>query len=712
MHRYKTPTVLQMEATECGAVAIAIILGFYDKYISLEELRSRCRVSRDGSNAQYMLEAMRYYGMDAKAATTEDSLTLASLNQPVIVFWEFNHFIVVENITDKFAYVNDPATGPRKIPKNDFDKSFTGLFFLVEPGPNFQPSGEKPSAIKMLKSHFTGALTAFYYITLATLALIIPALILAATTKVFIDDVLISGYVNWINPLLTLMLLTALVQVGLLFVKNLYLLRMHTQLNLKRSSVFFWHILRLPIDFFAQRYKGDIVTRVLANERVASLLSIGFTTSVVDILSIIFYLIIMFFFSIPLTLVVLVAVALNVTVFVFVSRKIADITFLFLQEQGKLTSYEMMGIQSIDSLKAMACENDFFRRWAGQHAKIINSVHKLAIYNQVLNLAPSLIFGLLTVAIVGSGAWLILAGKLSAGTLIAFQILISYVVSPIQGLIGLCTSFQTTRGDLLRLDDVLRSPQDQRLDEEGKKKLPAEAFDDKISLDQIGFHYVEGRPILEDITFTIQPGSQVAIVGATGCGKSTLAKLISGLYQPQNGDILLGNTAINDIDPEDFAQHFSFVDQDITLFSGTVFENLSLWNTNKDYNYISKAMQDACIENDVIARGGMHTEITEAGENFSFGQRQRLEIARALSNNPRILILDEATSSLDAELENQIYANIKRRGCTQIIIAHRLSAIRDCDEIIVLHEGKIYERGKHDDLIKNEGLYYKLFTTE
>lgn len=705
-----------MEAAECGAAALSIILAYYGRYESLEKLRVECGVSRDGSKAINMLKVARKYGLTAQGAKVEELESLQEVPFPYILFWQFNHFVVLDGIKNNKFYINDPATGPRVVDRNEFDKSFTGIILTFEPTPQFKKGGKPPSLYHQLKDRMEKSKKAVLFVILASLALVIPGIIIPGFTKIFIDDILIAQTHNWLLPLLVGMTITAILRGILTLLQQKYLLRLEVKLMLSASVKFFWHVLRLPITFFHQRYAGDIEERVSANNRVAELLTGDLSSSVVSLISMVFFAIIMLLLSWPLAIIGIIVAILNFSLLYFVSRRMTDASRRYLQESGRLMGVEMNGLQSIETLKAMGNDNDFFQRWAGFHAKMVNSEQRLMKYEQFLLIISQLLTGLLTVIILGLGSWLIIRGQITVGTLVAFQSLMVSFIAPSNTLLGFGKDIQRIRGDLARLDDVIKHPEDSRLADLKEPKGPQQGIaklNGEIELSNVTFGYsLLDPPFIENFSLSIKPNSRIAIVGKSGSGKSTISKLICGLYEPWEGKIDLDGKQLSEVSPAVIADSLSLVDQDIFLFEGNIRDNLTLWDQSFSEFSIDQAIKDACIDDVIIERGGLGAKVTEGGVNFSGGQCQRFEIARALVNQPTILILDEATASLDPMMEKTIYDNLKKRQLTLLIISHRLSTIRDCDEIIVLEEGKIIQRGVHQQLINEEGLYKQLITWE
>jgi NHLM bacteriocin system ABC transporter peptidase/ATP-binding protein len=707
-----------MEAAECGAAALGIVLGYHGRIVPLEELRVACGISRDGAKASNVVKAARNYGMIAKGFKKEPD-ELRSLKPPFIAFWGFGHFLVIEGFGKKGVYVSDPANGRRVATYEEFDRAYTGVVLTFEPGPGFHEGGARPSLLAAMRRRLKGSEWALAFVVLASLALIVPGIVIPIFSQIFIDQYLVQGSQSILRPLLIGMLLTAPLRAGLTWLQQRYLLRLQTKLAVGMSSTLFWHTLRLPLEFYGQRYAGEIGSRVTVNDRIAQLLSGQVATTALNVLTVLFYVVVMFQYDTVLTLIGVSFAALNFVALRFVSRQRIDTNQRLLLERGKLTGVSMGGLQSIESLKATGSESDFFVRWAGLQAKLVEAQQRLGTSTQIVSGIPTMLAALTTAAILGVGALRVMSGDFTIGMLVAFQSLMVSFMSPIGQMVTLGTTLQETRGDLSRVEDVLRYETDPQVpakisaDETVPPGMPTE-LSGHLRLRNLTFGYSRLEPpLIEGFNLTLEPGSRVALIGASGSGKSTVAKLVTGLYSPWEGEILFDGWPRAEVSHGLLTSSLAMVDQDINLLEGTVTENLTLWDTTVPKRRIVRAAKDAGIHDDIAARpGGYGSKVEEAGRNFSGGQRQRLEIARALVGDPTLLIFDEATSALDPTTESVIDDNLRRRGCTCLIIAHRLSTIRDCDEIIVLDRGKVVQRGTHEEMRDVEGPYARLIEAQ
>lgn len=715
--RVKVPSILQLEAVECGAASLAMILSFYGKQVPLEQLRIEMGVSRDGVKANNILKVARNYGLVAKGFRKEPS-QLKQMVVPMIIHWNFNHFLVLEGFHKDQVFLNDPAKGRRTVSFEEFDQAFTGVVLTFELTPAFETGGEKPSLVDSFIKRLHGYGDALWYVLLMGFMFSLTGMVIPMFSKIFVDDILIQQTSDWLIPLVIGMLFTFVLRVSLLAVKNHVQLKFENQHALQSASHFFGHLLKMPIDFFYQRYIGEIGNRVRYHLDVSHFFANRLASLSIDILMIVLYMVIMMQYSVILTIIGIVTAVFNMMLSVMIMQKQETLNMKLIQDEGKLSGVSMTGLLMIETIKSGGYEHDFFSRWAGFQTKYLNNAQKLGAKNQVLLALPGLLESLTMVLILVIGGYLVMAGETTVGSLVAFQSLMGSFLLPVKNIVFALPELQHIKGKLNQLDDVVNYPIDPafiKVEEtpvhEWKKpvKLMGEVEMNNISF---GFSRL-APPLIEDFHLTLLPGELVAIVGGSGSGKSTIAKLLTGLYAPWSGDIMLDKVPKEQWPKWIITNSLSMVNQDIHLFEGTIRENITMWDQTIREEDMIKAAKIACIHDDIISlRDGYDHLIQEGGRNFSGGQRQRLEIARALVNNPSILVLDEATSALDSIVEKEILQGIRALGCSCLIIAHRLSTIRNCDDIIVLNQGKIVQRGRHHELIAEEGFYKQLIEAD
>ncbi|MBK1735238.1 NHLP family bacteriocin export ABC transporter peptidase/permease/ATPase subunit [Halorhodospira abdelmalekii] len=704
---------MQMEAVECGAAALAMILAYYGRHVPLEELRIQCGVSRDGSKASNVIRAARKWGLEARG-TRRELEEIGEISLPAIVFWNFNHFVVLEGFSRRGVHINDPAMGSRLVTYEEFDEAFTGVVLEFKPGVDFQPGGERPSTLTAILKRSSGMAPGAIFLILVGLAFVVPNLLVPIFTKVFVDEILVGQLDSWLMPLLVGMVVAAVSLILLSWLESTALLRLQSKLSITSSSRFFWHVIRLPLSFYQQRTPGEISDRVALNEDVAETLVMDVATTVIALMKIGFFLALMFFFDWLLTLIAVGVAVLNVVILRLVARLRSDRSQRLLIDRGKLAGTSQSGLRGIETIKASGSESDFFAKWAGYHARTVNAEQSLARLTIPLGIVPALLNGINTALILGIGGMQVMEGALTIGALVAFQALVAQFVEPVNELVDIGSNVQEMTGSMRRLDDVMRHPT--QIQPESVPLLTEEQptrLEGRLTIRDLtyGFSPLD-PPLVDGFSLDLLPGQRVALVGPSGCGKSTIARMVVGLYQPWSGEILFDGKPRGYWHRDVLLSSIAMVDQDVMLFAGTVRENLTMWDASIPEERLLQAGKDAAIHPIIASRsGGYEGYVNEGGGNFSGGQRQRLEIARALISMPSLLIMDEATSALDPESELIVDRNIRRRGCSCLIVAHRLSTIRDCDQIIVLDGGKVVERGAHDELMSANGAYRALVET-
>lgn len=714
-HIARTPTILQLEAVECGSAALGMILGYYGRILPATTLRRECGVSRDGSKASNLIKAARRYGMLAKGFSKSVE-GLQDLKPPYIVFWNFNHFLVVEGYGKGKVFLNDPASGHRVVTAEEFDQSFTGIVLVMEPGPDFEKGGRQPSMIKAIRERLAGASSAIAFCILAGFLLVIPGLAIPAFSQVFLDSILVERRIDWLRPIIVAMIIAVLLQAVLKFIQLRYLRRLRIALSIRLSSRFMWQLLRLPSIFYAQRYSGEVANRSLINDKLADTLSGKLAQTAIDVVMMVFYAALMFYYDVVITSLGVGFVLLNMLVLRWISRRRVEANMRVLQEYGKAHGTAIAGLQGMETIKSGGLESGLFARWSGYYAKATNARQDLEISNQGLSVIPGFLSSLTGVLVIIVGGYRIINGHLSIGMVVALQSLLNSFMMPMNNLMQLGGTFQELQGDLNRVDDVLAHPVepsglDLSRDREGADDLVRLKGYVELKNATFGYSLLE-KPLVEDFSLTIRPGQRIALVGSSGSGKSTIAKLISGEYKLWTGEICFDGIPRDQIPREVFVNSFGIVAQDIFLFGSTVRDNLTMWDSTIPDQNLVRACEDAAIHETILGlSGGYDAVLLEGGGNLSGGQRQRLEIARALINDPSVLVLDEATSALDAGTEALVIERLRMRGCSCIVVSHRLSTIRDCDEIVVLEKGMVIERGTHDELWAANSHYATLIRT-
>jgi NHLM bacteriocin system ABC transporter peptidase/ATP-binding protein len=706
----KVPTVLQMESVECGAAALSIILGHFGKFVPLEKLRIACGVSRDGLKATNIIKAAKEFGLEAKGYAKSIE-KLMQIKTPAIIFWNFNHFLVLEGFTKNKVYLSDPAQGRYQVSHAEFDESYTGVVLTFNPSDKFEKGNEKRGLISSLSTRITNSKTSIIYIVLASLFLVVPGLVVPSFLKVFIDKYLVNNFSGFVMPLLLIMTVFLLISMSLTYLQQYFLLRLETKLALASSSKFLWHVFHLPIAFFTQRYSGEIGNRVSLNDKVSKLLSGDLANAALNVIVVVFYAALMFSYDVLLTVIGILMALINVLIIKFASRARKDGSRRLTNEMGKLLGTTTSGISMIETLKASGRENDFFTNWVGYLAKVTNAQQELGWLSMRLNTIPPLLTSLTSSIILGVGALRIMDGGMTLGALVAFTFLMSNFMNPVNQLVSVGNMLHETESDMGRIDDVMNYEVDNQFLTDRNNDSSISNSTKKLvgyfEMKNVTFGYNTTMPsLIENFNLKLKPGSRVALVGGSGSGKSTVAKIASGLYEPWEGSILFDNIERSKIHRNVITNSLAVIDQEVLVFNGTISENISFWDSMIPEKNVVQSAKDADIHDVIASRiDAYDSVVSEGGSNFSGGQRQRLEIARALSNNPSILIMDEATSALDPTTEKNVMDNIKKRGCTCLIVAHRLSTIIDCDEIIVMDFGKIVERGTHQELMSLNGVY-------
>jgi len=712
--RVKVPVVMQMEAMECGAASLCMVLAYYGKWIPLEQVRKDCGVSRDGSRMGNIVRAANAYGLETKSFSMSTENLRKTGAFPCILYWGFSHFVVCDGFRGNWALLNDPARGAVQVPLDQFEEKYTGICLMLKPGEGFQPEGAPVSMMKYAGKKLRETGSTVFFVALTTAIISLLGILTAGFSRVFLDKMLTGLEKDWYRPFLLCFAVMTLIHLTTAWIQAIYSLKLKGRMAIEGNSTYMWKILRLPMEFFGQRYAGDLLSRKTGNARIATDITDVFAPVAVNTVMLIFYFSAMVRYSWQLTGICLGIVLLQIWVSKLISKKRVNITRVMMRDQAKLESTTVSAMAMIESIKASGAEDGYFEKWAGYQASASRQNVRYEKLNQYFGIIPEILTVVMNTSVLLIGIHLAIRGDFTSGMILAFQGLLASFVQPAQSMIQSGQRLQEMRTQMERIDDVMEYPDDVMLPTRAAEAKAGPVEEGKlrgrIEMRDVSFGYSPlEAPLIEHFNMVVEPGKSVAFVGGSGCGKSTLTRLITGLYQPWSGEILLDGKPLKEIDHRILTASAAVVEQDITLFEDTIGNNITMWDQSLEDFDVILAARDASIHENILKKdGGYRHVISEGGRNFSGGEKQRIEIARALVKDPTILIMDEATSALDARSEYDVARAIRDRGITCVIVAHRLSTIRDCDEIIVLDHGKIAERGTHEELIKADGLYREL----
>ena len=711
----KVPVVMQMEALECGAASLAMVLAYYRKWIPLEQVRSDCGVSRDGSNMKAIYIAAQHYGLEVHGYRLELESLKTKVSFPCIIHWNMNHFVVLNGFKHNKAVINDPARGTVQVSMEEMNHSFTGIVLTFEPSENFVPSGKKRSILQFAKSRLKGAGAAVAFVVLVSIIAYLFGIINPVMSRIFYDYLLTGKSPEWLIPFIVILSVFTCFQLFVEWTKVIYSLKINGKMDIEGNSSYMWKVLHLPMEFFSQRLMADILQRQATNAGIANTLIQTVAPLVLNTAMMIFYLFVMIRYSVIMTLVGIGCLAVNMIIAQYMSKKRVNMTRVQMRDAGKLASATTAGISMAETIKSAGAENGFFRKWSGYQAAVISSYQQFYSLNAKVGMIPQFISSISGYIVLFIGILLTMQGNFTVGMITTFQGILAAFMGPATTLVEAGQTIQEMRTSMERVEDVMNYPDDPLFKEEDvDENTDYKKLGGDIEFKNVTFGYSPlADPIIKDFSMHLEPGKRIAIVGASGCGKSTVSKLATGLYMPWSGEILYDGKRISEIPRSVFTSSVAMVDQDIMLFEDTIANNIRMWDeTIEDFDIILAA-RDAQIHEDIVERpGGYQAKIIERGRNLSGGQRQRIEIARTLALDPSIVIMDEATSALDAKTEFELVKAVNARGISCIVVAHRLSTIRDCDEIIVLKNGVIEERGTHDELMAKGGSYKDLVTSD
>ena len=711
----KVPFIMQMEALECGAASLCMICAYYNKWIPLEKVRYDCDVSRDGSNVRNLGAAAKNYGFTAKCFRMSPEYLENKVEFPCIIHWNFNHFVVLNGFAKNYVSINDPALGKRKVSREEFDKSFTGICLTLKPNESFQPGGKKKSTLEFVRNRLKGSFPILLFVFLGALFAKLFDLLSPAFSRVFMDYLLPGKNREWIMPFFLIFGLISVIKIALSYIVNVNMKRVEGKMDVVGTSSFMWKVLKLPMNFFSQRFSADVESRLSSNATLVNVIVNTIAPLGLEVIMMFLYLSVMLRYNVWLGVIGVASVMINFAVSRVSVKKNSDRLRLNMRDSGKMAGMERAGIEMIESIQSSGAENGFFEKWAGYQANVLKTTAEKLRFESLAGVIPAAVSQITSVIVLGLAAGLTIKGQFTAGMIMAFQSVLGSFSAPAGSLISAGQMMEQLRTEMERIEDVMEYGEDPAFREEH--------FDDtvnygklkgEIELKGVTFGYSRLRaPLIEDFSMKIAPGSKVAFVGTSGCGKSTMAKLITGLYAPWSGEILYDGKPAGEHPRAVLTGSVAIVDQDICLFEDTIANNIKMFDNTVDNSDMIRAAKDAGIHDDILAREkGYDYCLKENAGDFSGGQRQRLEIARALAHNPSVLIMDEATSALDAKTEFEVMQAVAARGITCILIAHRLSTIRDCDEIVVLDRGHVAERGTHEELCALNGVYANMIRNQ
>lgn len=711
----KVPVIMQLEALECGAACLAMILAYYGKWVPLEQVRLDCGVSRDGSKAKNLYLAAENYGFSVRAFRMSPEDLREKGQFPCILHWDMNHFVVLCGFRGSHVYLNDPARGSVKVSWEEFDRSFTGIVLVPTPSEKFTPSGHRESTLSFARKRLSGAGLAVVFVMLTTAITYLFGIVNSVTSRIFLDRLLTGLDREWLYPFLMVLVGLAAVQLIVGWIQAVYSLKINGKMSVIGTTTYMWKVLRLPMEFFSQRLAGDIQSRLEVNASIAGTLVNTFAPLVLNTAMMVFYLVLMLRQSVLLTAVGLVTLVVNILLSRVISERRVNITRIQMRDQGLLEGTTVTGIEMIETIKASGAETGFFQKWAGYQASVNTQTVNGERTNQLLGVIPAFLTMAANYAVLVLGVRLTMEGRFSLGAVLMFQGFLSAFMSPAMTLIGAGQTLQEMRTEMERVEDVMEYRSDPMVTMGADPETQElEKLRGNVELKNVTFGYSRLEPpLIENFSLSMKEGDRIALVGASGCGKSTISKLLSGLYQPWSGEILFDGKPRSAFPRDVIVGSLAVVDQDIILFEDTIENNIKMWDSSIEDFEVILAARDAQLHDDIVQMpGGYKHKLTSGGRDLSGGQRQRMEIARVLAQDPTILVLDEATSALDARTEYDVVNAIKDRGITCVVIAHRLSTVRDCDEIIVLDHGQVVERGTHEELMALGGAYADLVASE
>ncbi len=709
------PVVLQMEEMEDGAACLGMILAYHGKWVGLDQLRVACGISRDGTQPSSIERAANDFGLTCDIETLSFDELRKKGELPAIVQWDQSQYVVLCGFDKGGARVNHPAKGSLHMDENEFKRSYSGTCLFFSPSESFEASGKKPGTLDLLRSIVSTHKNVVALVMTTSVLATFAAILSPIFTRIFTDNVLEQEDSPWYPGILYAFAAVIVYQLIASVINQILIIRSKGKVAATTSSRFMRHVLFLPVEFFYNHKAGDLTERQDSNDEIANTLIGELAPLLINMAMLVFYLVVMTRFSILLTVIGASTIVINLLVIRKVGTMRREVLSIAARNRAQIVATTVSGIDMIESIKATGSESGYLERWSGYHANLANSKIRFTKKTMFLTNVPAFVQELSNYVVMFTGFILIARGQLTAGLLLTFLQFLKAMMDPLNKLLQAGENLQVMGAAVERVNDVLDYPEEAgvRADNTEFDIKNAQKLSGTVEMKNVTFGYSRfSEPLIEDFSLSLSPGKRVALVGGSGSGKSTIAKLMVGIHKPWSGEILYDGKSMDEIPRTVFKGSLTMVDQQVVLFHDSVENNIKMWDpTIEDYDMMLSA-RDAGIHQQIVSRkGGYKAMVDEGGRNLSGGERQRIEIARALSSDPSILIMDEATSALDARTEYEISEYIHARGITCVIVAHRLSTIRDCDEIIVLDHGKVVQRGTHSELMESDGLYSQLIMT-
>ncbi len=711
----RIPVVRQLAATDCGAACLAMVLGYNGKEVPLDELRRALGIGRDGATATALLNAGRSHGLRGRGVRVEME-GLPYLPQGAILYWEFRHFVVFERYTSKYVVVIDPGAGRRKIPIEKFRRAFTGVALVFERTEAFTPSDDtaprsKTKRIAGLMGLILERRDLVFRLMSTSVLVQVLSLAMPLLTGVLIDRVVPHKDYSLLLIITLGFCAFQIFNAIAGFVRAHLLIHLRTQIEVSFTLRFLDHLIDLPYAFFQQHTSGDLMVRLGSNNVVRDMLTSTVLSAFLDGAMATFYLGLLLLANVTLTVLVILLAGARMMLLAVVRWRQKQFLAETLENQARSQTYQVEMLSGMETLKAMGLEHRAAEHWSNVFVDGLNISIRRGRLDAIFSMLLGLMGTVSTLALMFYGTYLVLQGTFTLGTMMAFSALAGGFLSPLNSLLSSALQLQMVEVYLERLNDVMDAAPEQ----DPNTASVVGPLVGAIALEKVSFRYggPQDRLVVDDVTVEVQPGAKVALVGRTGSGKSTLARLMAGLYDPTTGRILFDGNDLKNLDRSSVRSQLGIVTQETQLFGGSIRRNIALSDPQMGLERIVKAAKLACIHDDIIAMPmSYETPLADRGLSLSGGQRQRLALARALVSNPKLLILDEATSHLDALTEENVNRNLAALRCTRIVIAHRLSTIRDADLILVLENGKVVERGTHNELLDRDGEYAHLLGSQ